>query len=151
MPRAIRQDVFRRTPAVWAGLALASLVALTIAPAGRPRAPEEAGAVTLASRAITVADRDDGAVVIRDAADGRVVLVLPPGQDGFMRGTLRGLARDRRLRNLGPEAPFRLTAWSDGRMTLDDMATGRRLDLLAFGQTNAEAFLRLLPNGENTK
>jgi len=151
MPRAIRQDVFRRTPAVWAGLALAVLVALTIAPAGRPRAPEEAGAVTLASRAITVADRDDGAVVIRDAADGRVVLVLPPGQDGFMRGTLRGLARDRRLRNLGPEAPFRLTAWSDGRMTLDDMATGRRLDLLAFGQTNAEAFLRLLPKGENTK
>ncbi len=151
MPSAIRPDVFRRTPVVWAGIALTGLVALTIAPAGGGRAPEELGALARASRGITVADRGDGAVVIRDAAGGHVVLVLPPGEDGFMRGTLRGLARDRRLRNLGPEAPFRLTAWSDGRMTLDDTATGRRLDLLAFGQTNAEAFMRLLPNGETNK
>jgi putative photosynthetic complex assembly protein len=65
-----------------------------------------------------------------------------------MRGTLRGLARDRRMRDLGPEAPFRLVSWTDGRLTLDDTATGRRLDLLAFGQTQAEAFARLLPTGE---
>lgn len=151
MSRAIRQDVFRRTPVVWAGIALTGLVVLTVAPAGGLRTPNEIGALAQASRAITVSDRGDGAVVIRDAADGHVVLVLPPGGDGFMRGTLRGLARDRRMRNLGPEAAFRLTAWSDGRMTLDDTATGRRLDLLAFGQTNAEAFMRLLPNGETSK
>ena len=87
-------------------------------------------------------------MVLTDAATGREVLVVAPGEDGFLRGTLRGLARDRRMRDIGPAAPFRLALWSDGRLTLDDTATGRRLDLLAFGQTQADAFARLLPIGE---
>lgn len=151
MPRAIRHDVFVRGPVLWVGLAMLGLVALTVAPVGGLPSPEQAGAQAQAVRSFTAEDADDGSVTVRDARDGRAVFVMPPGEDGFMRGTLRGLARDRRLRGLGPEAPFRLTAWNDGRLTLDDPATGRRLDLLAFGQTNAEAFLRLLQRGENDK
>ena len=61
-----------------------------------------------------------------------------------MRGALRGLARERRLDGAGAESPFRLAAWPGGRLTLEDTATGRVLDLHAYGQTNAEAFARLL-------
>ncbi len=55
------------------------------------------------------------------------------GQNGFLRGTLRGLARARHSEGLDDRTPFHLAAWPDGRLTLDDPATGRRLDLEAFG------------------
>lgn len=147
MPRTMRQDVFGRVPVIVMGLAILALVGLTIAPIPPVRAPEAAAALR-AERSFVAADRGDGGVVLTDAVTGRDVLLIAPGEDGFMRATLRGLARDRRLRDLGPEAPFRLSSFSDGRLTLDDTATGRRLDLLAFGQTQAEAFARLLPTGE---
>jgi hypothetical protein len=38
-----------------------------------------------------------------------------------------------------------LSAWTDGALSLEDRATGRTLDLRAFGQTQVEAFARLLP------
>jgi putative photosynthetic complex assembly protein len=147
MSRTMRQDVFGKGTVIAMGLAILAVVGLTIAPIPSARPPETAAALR-SERSFVAADRADGAVVLSDATTGREVLVVAPGEDGFMRGTLRGLARDRRLRDLGPEAPFRLTSWSDGRLTLDDTATGRRLDLLAFGQTQADAFARLLPIGE---
>jgi putative photosynthetic complex assembly protein len=147
MSRTMRQDVFGKGPVIAMGLAILAVVGLTIAPIPSARPPETAAALR-SERSFVAADRADGAVVLTDATTGREVLVIAPGEDGFMRGTMRGLARDRRLRDLGPEAPFRLSSWSDGRLTLDDTATGRRLDLLAFGQTQAEAFARLLPSGE---
>ena len=60
-----------------------------------------------------------------------------------MRGTLRGLVRERRLSGLGGQSPFVLTHWSDGSLSLDDPATGRRISLEAFGETNAGAFAQL--------
>ena len=41
--------------------------------------------------------------------------------------------------------PFRLSTWADGGLILEDLATGRTLDLRAFGPTQVEAFARLLP------
>jgi hypothetical protein len=34
--------------------------------------------------------------------------------------------------------------WNDGRLTLDDPVSGRRLDLEAFGRDNAGAYAALL-------
>ncbi len=61
-----------------------------------------------------------------------------------MRATLRGLARERKRGGLGPETPFRLSTWADGGLRLEDPATGRALDMRAFGQTQAEAFARFV-------
>jgi len=54
------------------------------------------------------------------------------------------LARTRRSEGIGSEDPFHLASWSDGRLTLDDPATGRHLELEAFGSLNTEVFGRLL-------
>ena len=43
-----------------------------------------------------------------------------------------------------PVRPFRLTRWSDGRLSLDDPATGRRIELDAFGPTNTAVFAHLM-------
>jgi putative photosynthetic complex assembly protein len=96
------------------------------------------------SRDLRFKDRADGAVAVHEAGDDRLVAVLPPGGDGFIRGTMRGLARERRQREIGAEPPFRLTRWDNGRLSLEDVGTGRRINLEAFGPTNVQAFARLL-------
>jgi putative photosynthetic complex assembly protein len=98
----------------------------------------------LESRDLRFVDRSDGAVVITEVETGRVVDVAAPGTNGFLRSTMRGLARDRKRRDLGAEAPFRLTRWADGRLSLRDEATGRSIDLGAFGPTNAAVFAHLM-------
>ena len=95
------------------------------------------------TRLLRFEDRPDGSVAVIDHANGRELQTLQ-GEQGFLRGALRALARERRLHALGPQAPFELTARADGRLTLSDTATGARLDLEAFGPTNAGVFARLL-------
>lgn len=91
-------------------------------------------------------DRDDGGIDVLDARTGAAFDEFAPGENGFARATLRGLVRDRKRADLGAETPFRLSLWRDGRLVLDDPATGRHVDLRAFGATNREAFARLLPD-----
>jgi putative photosynthetic complex assembly protein len=98
-------------------------------------------------RELRFADRADGAVLVTNASDNRPLDVLT-GQNGFLRGTLRGLARARKSEGIGEDAPFRLTAWADGRLTLDDPSTGRHVELEAFGESNEAVFSRLLTEKE---
>jgi putative photosynthetic complex assembly protein len=89
-------------------------------------------------------DRADGAVLIYTSPQDRLVDTLPPGTNGFVRGVLRGLVRERRADRIGAAPPFRLTRWADGRLSLDDPSTGRHVDLEVFGPTNAGAFADIL-------
>jgi putative photosynthetic complex assembly protein len=130
-------------------LAAAGVIAVAIVLAGAARVSDigtthmpESSVVT--SLDLRFMDRDDGAVVIYSAADGHLVDVLPHGTNGFARGVLRGLARDRRRSEIGAQQPFRLVRFADGRLSLDDPATGRRIDLDAFGPTNVAVFARLM-------
>lgn len=101
------------------------------------------GETLVAERDLRFADRDDGAVVVQAAKDGREIAVFT-GQQGFLRGTLRAFARTRHLSGLGPEQPFQLSRWSDGRLTMDDKATGQHVELMAFGPDNVAVFAPLL-------
>lgn len=89
-------------------------------------------------------DRPGGAVAMLDAATGREAGAVAPGTNGFIRGVLRGMFRTRKLESLGREAPFRLARGADGRLSLEDPQTGRRVDLDSFGPTNSAAFGDLL-------
>ena len=89
-------------------------------------------------------DRSDGAVEVLDADRGNsVVSVFAPGTNGFARGVLRGLARQRYRQGVGALPPFTLTRWSDGRLTLVDPQTDRHVSLEVFGPTNAEPFVAI--------
>jgi len=96
------------------------------------------------SRDLRFVDRGDGAVLIYSSRDGRLADTLLPGTNGFVRGVLRGLVRERRADHIGTTPPFRLTRWADGRLSLDDPSTGRHVDLEVFGPTNAGAFAQIL-------
>jgi putative photosynthetic complex assembly protein len=99
---------------------------------------------------LTFADGADGSVIVRESGTGRLLMDLPPGGDGFVRGVMRGLAHDRMTRGIGAAPPFRLASWDKGRLTLRDVATGRVIDLDAFGPDNRQAFARFLPRGGAT-
>jgi putative photosynthetic complex assembly protein len=100
-------------------------------------------------RNLSFADRGDGAVVVRDVATGQTVRVLIDGVpgNGFVRGVMRGMARERRARKVGMDAPFNLTLWQNGTLSLTDKATGRAIELGSFGPDNRAAFAALLPGG----
>lgn len=130
-------------------LAAMALVLVTIAGTAAVRwtglSPSQAeDAPTIAERRLHFDDRPDGSIAVRDARDGALVDTVEPGTQGFVRGTLRGLARERKRQGLGPETPFELLGRADGRLTLVDPATGRRVDLESFGPTNAAAFAKFV-------
>lgn len=108
----------------------------------------ETGVAPLVSRDLRFLDEADGSVRIVDAATGQIAGIVPAGsKTGFIRGVMRGLARDRHMRGLGDGPPFRLTLWRDGELSLTDPATARAIELTAFGSTNRAAFAALLPAG----
>ncbi|MES2754594.1 MAG: photosynthetic complex assembly protein PuhC [Pseudomonadota bacterium] len=147
-------DMLPRGTLVIAGaLVLFALTATTfVRLAGVPAAASpvalraETKVAPVASRDLRFRDRADGAVVIEDVRTGGTASVIAAGeQTGFIRGVMRGLARDRRARGIGDAPPFNLTLWRDGELSLTDSATGRSIELTAFGTTNRAAFAALLP------
>ena len=108
---------------------------------GELRTPQDA---VVAERMLRFSDMKDGGISVEDASTHQRVEKIEPGTNGFLRGTLRGLVRERKREGIGPETAFRLTGRSDGRLLLQDPATGRLIDLGAFGPTNAAVFARLL-------
>jgi putative photosynthetic complex assembly protein len=127
-------------------LAATSFARLTgTPPAASPAATRAlAGIIAVKSRDLRFTDRADGAVVIADMKGG-IAEVIPPGQQtGFIRGVMRGMARERRAHGIGDGPPFNLTLWRDGELSLTDSATGRAIELTAFGSTNRAAFAALL-------
>jgi putative photosynthetic complex assembly protein len=94
-------------------------------------------------RTLRFVDQDDGSIQVIDATTGADVHNFQ-GEQGFVRGTLRALVRDRRLQGLGADQPFELIAHDAGRLTLRDPATGSTIALESFGSKNIGVFARLM-------
>ena len=143
-PRAASAFILPRLPA----LTVAGMVGLALLAAAAGRLTHAATPLPRAqivdSRDLRFEDRADGAVLVFDGASATPFQIVT-GENGFLRGTLRGLARSRHSQGMDGGAPFRLSAWSDNRLTLDDPVTGRHVELEAFGSTNEAVFARLLP------
>lgn len=151
---ASRADMLPRGTLILAGglVAFALVATSVVRIAGIPAAAspvalrEQAKVAAMSSRDLRFLDRADGAVVIQDARTGGTAGVIAAGEKtGFIRGVMRGLARDRRARGIGDAPPFNLTLWRDGELSLTDSATGRSIELTAFGSANRAAFAALLP------
>jgi putative photosynthetic complex assembly protein len=131
---------------LWAAV-LCVLVAVTAVRLGGYEPPAPPDSPVLDSREVRFEDTASGSVDIYEAGSHRLLAHLAPGDGSFIRGVLRALARERRSRELGPAAPFRIARHRDGGLTLEDETTGRRIELQAFGPTNADTFARLLEPG----
>jgi putative photosynthetic complex assembly protein len=129
--------------------ALGALVLVSVLGVGAVRMAgvspqQQADAATVATRQLRFEDRDDGGIAVRDARTGALLDTIAPGTNGFLRSAMRGLVRERKRQGLCAEQPFDLLGRADGRLTLVDPGTRRRIDLESFGPSNAAVFARLL-------
>lgn len=143
-------------PVLWG---IAAMVAVTFAltggvalgildrpkPASQVRA--EAGVAVVAERMLVFRDMPDGSLGIFEggASTTPFASVAAGSNEGFVRGVIRSMSRERRMKGVGAEAPYHLKLWADGRLSLEDAATGRTVELDSFGADNRRAFWRLLP------
>jgi putative photosynthetic complex assembly protein len=135
-------------------IALWLLVGIVVAAVTAARITEQgisspAAGTSFAERTLRFEDRADGGINILDGKSGAKIAQVEPGTNGFLRSTLRGLARERKRRELGSEAPFILALQSNSRLTLTDPATERAVDLGSFGPTNAAVFRGILDGGNS--
>jgi putative photosynthetic complex assembly protein len=134
IPRPVLMSVGALLAATFLIVAVARLAGYS------PHVPD---APSQAERTLAFTDLPDGGISVVDVAGGtRLETVY--GEQGFLRGTLRSVARERKRRGVGPEAPLQLVGHTDGRLTLVDPATGVRIDLESFGPTNAAVYARWL-------
>ncbi len=101
----------------------------------------------VSQRDLVFQDQPDGAITVWDAGTHKLVAQIT-GQAGFLRQTVRGLAMQRKREDDDQKTPFRLIAWADGRLTLDDPVTERHVELECFGETNERVFADLLGTRE---
>ncbi len=136
-------------PMAWIGVVLLSvLVAVGLARWSGldPRTPD---APVQWQRALQFADLPGGDIAVLDAGTLQAVARFS-GEQGFLRSTLRALARERHREKIGAQAPFLLVGRTDGRLTLIDPTTRQRIDLESFGPSNAAVFATLRLAGQDT-
>jgi putative photosynthetic complex assembly protein len=95
-------------------------------------------------RTLRFEDRPNGDVAVMDG-QSTVEITRYAGEQGFVRGILRTLSRERMRRGIGSGPTFELIGHTDGRLTLLDPATGQRINLESFGPTNMASFAKLQP------
>ena len=124
-------------------LAVVVLLIASYVQSGKIEPQVDAGVV--AKKTLHFRDLPNGAVGVVSAESGQMIAQVE-GQAGFVRGILRALARDRRIRQISSDDAFELVSRSDGRLTLTDLATKNRIDLESFGKDNAAEFAAFLNN-----
>jgi putative photosynthetic complex assembly protein len=142
-PPSAAVDTFPR----WVLLCAGGIIAFSLIAVGLVRitgnGPDQRAAAPTVQRSLVFLDQKDGGVLVADGRTGETLTVLH-GEQGFVRGALRALTRERHARALGSNLPFDLVARVDGRVTLMDPSTGHRVDLESFGPTNTAEFARFL-------
>ena len=99
--------------------------------------PDQLAARAVAQRDLIFKDDSDGGVRVVDGKTGTTLTVLQ-GEQGFVRGALRALARERFARGIGSDQPFELIARADGRLTLNDPAQASGLIWSRLGHRTPE-------------
>lgn len=132
-------------PLLALGLPLAGVLFVIVATHLYAPAAQSPASTPLRSADLVMQDQADGSIIVRQADDNHVIDVLHPATNAFLRVVLAGLVRERRREGEGaPSQPFHLTRWSDGRLTIDDIATHKLIELNAFGPSNYAVFAHLL-------
>jgi putative photosynthetic complex assembly protein len=95
------------------------------------------------ARAITLIQRADGHLIMADATTGAIHSDSTPVQGGFLRGVVRAFSLKRNAQGVPHEAPYAVTRWDSGRITLNDLSTGHQVPLDSYGPTVTDIFTPL--------
>ena len=93
-------------------------------------------------------DRPNGDIAVVAHSSNQVIQTIA-GEAPFIRGVLRSLVRARKQNQQGASEPFWLGHSRDGASSIEDRATGARIELDAFGKTNLASFTQIYLNAKN--
>lgn len=137
MPPA--HELVSRRALLTIGVTLASVLAGVALVQLTGHGPKRREGQVLSTRALRFEDLPDGGILVLDHASGQRLAVMT-GEQGFLRGVLRSLMRERRRSGRDLRAPLELMARPEGRLTLADPSTGQRIELESFGPSNLAVF-----------
>lgn len=130
-----------------AGLVLFALFAATTARLTGFGVAKSPTAPVAAMRELRFSEGGGGSLLVFATDGDAPVGALGPDHHGFVRVVLKGLERDRMIHAVPLDAPVRLVELTDGRRLVEDPATGRSINLRAFGAGNTGAFESLFELG----
>jgi putative photosynthetic complex assembly protein len=108
---------------------------------GRPPVGRPAPAPVIAERMLIVEGKGAQAVALKNP-DGTLIADLAHG--GFITVAQNALARARTVRGVDQSLPVRLVSYANGRLALEDPASGWSVELGAFGDKNKAVWAALL-------
>lgn len=133
----------------WLAVLVGAIVIMTVATVAAMRlsgfAPDtKVDSEVVHEVALRFVDVGGGEVHVYEQSTESHVATLEPAQDSFIRGVMRGMARERRSRDIDMRPPFRLISYADGNIVIEDPSVGTYINLVAFGPTNIGSFNALL-------
>ena len=106
--------------------------------------PEPQAAATLSSAVLLFIDGPAGRIEVVDAETGSRLAQSGWGEGSFLRGILRSLVRERRIRDLDAGGIFNLSLFDNRSLVISDPETNYWMALEAFGVDNRQWFVELL-------
>ena len=138
----------RRTlghPMVWVILGMALLWAWGVSrDDARYAPPQQQASLPVSSADLLFIDGPRGRIDVIDAQTQATLAVYESGEGSFLRGIVRSLVRERRVRNLDPGGEFNLALLDNGSLVISDPDTGYWTALEAFGVDNRRLFAEIL-------
>ena len=130
---------------VWVVLAMALLWAWGVSREDATYAPpQQQASLPVTSADLLFVDGDRGRIDVLDARTRATLAVYESGEGSFLRGILRSLVRERRVRDLDPGGAFNLALLDNGSLVISDPDTGYWMALEAFGVDNRRLFAEIL-------
>lgn len=104
-----------------------------------------AGDVAIEERSLFFLDANNGVVAVYDAASREKLGSFSKGEGAFVRISMRSLMRQRVLKEVDLNLPFKLIKTAKGDLKITDPASGEAIRVNAFGPLAIESFARFLP------
>ncbi|MEM1371559.1 MAG: photosynthetic complex assembly protein PuhC [Pseudomonadota bacterium] len=98
-----------------------------------------------------VIDETDQTIAINDARDATTLASLPLDVNYFTASLKRSLDKRRRYEGITSSAPFELVRWDTGRLSILDPATGKQIQLRAFGKKQHAIFTDIMERASQLK
>jgi putative photosynthetic complex assembly protein len=106
--------------------------------------PQQQASLTVSSADLLFIDGPRGRIDVLDAQTQATLAVYESGEGSFLRGIVRSLVRERRVRDLDPGGALNLALLDNGSLVISDPDTGYWMALEAFGVDNRRLFAEIL-------
>ena len=135
---------------VWVVLAMALLWAWGVSREDTTYAPpQQQASPSVSSAQLLFIDGPKGQIDVLEAQTQSPLATYASGEGSFLRGILRSLVRERKVRDIAAGGAFDLSLLENGSLVISDPETGYWMALEAFGTDNRRVFAEILQRAKS--